>query len=78
MARKNIKVPEDLFQDLRDDKGDNQSWPHYLEQQCLHEDDIPPGLLEVQEVTEDGLAEIKGRLKDMEASMPRKIAEELR
>jgi len=36
MARKNLKVPEDLFHALRDDKDDGQSWPHYLEEQCLH------------------------------------------
>jgi hypothetical protein len=36
MARKNLKVPEDLFLALRDDKDDQQSWPHYLEEQCLH------------------------------------------
>jgi hypothetical protein len=39
MARKNIKVPEDLFLALRDDKDDEQSWPHYLEQRCLVSDD---------------------------------------
>jgi hypothetical protein len=37
MARKNLKVPEDLFMALRDDKDDQQSWPHYLEEQCLHD-----------------------------------------
>jgi len=35
MGRKNIKIPEPLFNALRDDKGDNQSWPHYLESECL-------------------------------------------
>ena len=39
MTRKNIKVPEPLFNALRDDKSDNQSWPHYLESECLHDDD---------------------------------------
>ena len=39
MTRKNIKVPEPLFNALRDDKGDSQSWPHYLESECLHDDD---------------------------------------
>ena len=38
MTRKNIKVPEPLFNALRDDKSDNQSWPHYLESECLHDD----------------------------------------
>jgi len=35
MGRKNIKIPEPLFNALRDDKDDNQSWPHYLESECL-------------------------------------------
>lgn len=35
MGRKNIKIPEDLFLALRDDKDDQQSWPHYLEESCL-------------------------------------------
>ncbi|UBF23458.1 hypothetical protein HRTV-28_gp20 [Halorubrum tailed virus 28] len=39
MTRKNIKVPEPLFNALRDDKSDNQSWPHYLESECLHDAD---------------------------------------
>lgn len=41
MPRKNIKVPEDLFLALRDDKDNQQSWPHYLEEQCLHDGDRP-------------------------------------
>lgn len=81
MGRKNIKVPEDLFLALRDDKDDQQSWPHYLEQECLlddRDDEIPPGILELQEATEAELSDIKGRLDDMQTSMPRKIAEALR
>lgn len=39
MTRKNIKVPEPLFNALRDDKDDNQSWPHYLESECIHDAD---------------------------------------
>jgi hypothetical protein len=39
MARKNLKLPEDLFMALRDDKDDQQSWPHYFEEQCLHDSD---------------------------------------
>jgi len=41
MARKNLKVPENLFLAMDDDKDDQQSWPHYLEQQCLHDGDRP-------------------------------------
>ena len=41
MARKNLKVPENLFLALKDDKDEQESWPHYLEQQCLHEQDGP-------------------------------------
>ena len=52
MARKNIKLPEDLSLALRDDKDDEQSWPHYLEEQCLHGDE---GLTDV---SHDKLAEV--------------------
>jgi len=67
MARKNIKVPEDLFLALRDDKDDQQSWPHYLEEQCLHGDG-------------DGVDvdRIMNRIDDLESRIPRKVAEELR
>lgn len=39
MGRKNIKVPDALFNALRDDKDDTQSWPHYLESECLQDGD---------------------------------------
>jgi ElaB/YqjD/DUF883 family membrane-anchored ribosome-binding protein len=66
MVRKNIKVPEDLFMALREDKDDQQSWPHYLEEQCLHDatDEMPPGFLKLQEATEQQLEEIKARMED--------------
>ena len=73
MARKNIKVPENLFLALRDDKDDEQSWPHYLEQQCLMDggDDAT--------VDEEYIIdEIVGRIDDLEATLPRKVGEELR
>jgi len=40
MARKNLKVPENLFLALRDDKPDHMSWPTYLETRCLGESDV--------------------------------------
>ena len=58
-SRKNLKVPEDLFMTLRDDKDDQQSWPHYLEEQCLHDD---TAALEV-----DG--EVVGRLADIQMAV---------
>jgi len=36
-ARKNIKVPEPLFDRLKDDKGPHRSWPQYFRDQ-LDED----------------------------------------
>ena len=68
MARKNIKVPEDLFYALRENKDDQQSWPHYLEEQCLLDeaDEIPPGLLKIQNATEDELQEIKKAIETVE------------
>jgi len=35
MTRKNIKLPEPLFDSLKADKPDHMNWPTYLEQQCL-------------------------------------------
>jgi len=37
--RKNIKLPADLFNALKDDKGKHKSWPVYLEEQCLLDSD---------------------------------------
>jgi len=37
--RKNIKLPEPLFNALRDDKPDHMSWPTYFETRCLADDD---------------------------------------
>lgn len=51
MTRKNIKIPEPLFNALRDDKDDAQSWPHYLKTKCLHDSD------------RDGLSDQLGRIE---------------
>ena len=58
MTRKNIKVPEPLFNALRDDKDDSQSWPHYLETECLHENDGH----------ENPFTEVRERLNRIEAA----------
>jgi hypothetical protein len=73
MPRKNIKVPEDLFLALRDNKDDQQSWPHYLEEQCLHDSTHVSHLDSIAE----GMSQIEGRIDDLEARLPRKVAEEL-
>ena len=41
--RKNIKLPEPLFNALRDDKPDHMSWPTYFETTCLAPDDDADG-----------------------------------
>lgn len=56
MPRKNLKIPESLFLALRDDKGDNQSWPHYLETECLHDE-------------AEGLGDIRSALSTLETRM---------
>ena len=33
--RKNIKLDEDLFAQLKEDKGRNKSWPTYFREECL-------------------------------------------
>jgi len=55
MARKTLKVPEDLFHALDEDKDDQQSWPHYLEQQCLHDDGVDEERAELVEDIRDQL-----------------------
>jgi len=37
--RKNIKVPEPLFNRLKEDKGAHRSWPQYFEDQLADDDD---------------------------------------
>jgi len=76
MGRKNIKVPEELFLAMRDDKGDQQSWPHYLEEQCLHDDTeagIPPAFVEVMEATPEQLERIREKIE----KVPERTADEL-
>lgn len=76
MARKNIKVPEDLFLAMRDDKDDQQSWPHYLEEQCLHDgetDELPPGFVEIHDATEEQLAIVREKLENV----PERTADEV-
>ena len=45
MGRKNIKLPEPLFEDLKADKGPNRSWPQYFRDRLNDDaDDAPDGL----------------------------------
>ena len=74
MARKNIKVPEPLFNALRDDKDDTQSWPHYLETECLGagdgDDDLREQLNRIESAAttaEARTGRIEGTLEDMGA-----------
>jgi len=39
MPRKNIKVDEDLFARLKEDKGKHRSWPQYFEDQLAEDTD---------------------------------------
>jgi len=41
VVRKNIKLPEPLFDALREDKPDGVTWPDYLEARCLTERETP-------------------------------------
>jgi hypothetical protein len=51
MSRKNIKLPEPLFNALRDDKPDHMSWPTYFETRCLAPDDADTVTLDATERT---------------------------
>lgn len=74
MGRKNLKIPEPLFNALRDDKPDNMSWPAYLERECLDGDaDLPEGFLDVMEASKSDIEELK-RMMD---ELPKKTADEL-
>lgn len=64
MTRKNLKVPEDLFYALQDDKDDEQSWPHYLEEQCLHNE--PDGACVFGDVPDGGLLELREAVATVE------------
>ena len=71
MGRKNIKIPEPLFNALRDDKDDNQSWPHYLESECLgagDSDDLSEQLDRIEDAAttaEARTGSIENTLEDM-------------
>jgi len=87
MARKNIKVPEDLFHALSEDKDNEQSWPHYLETECLNDPD------DNSDVDTEALAEdlqeridypdsqdtetIMQRLDELWSSLPERTADEV-
>ena len=80
MSRKNIKVPESLFLALRDDKDDNQSWPHYLESECLGAGDGDADLAEQLDRIEDAVGRDPNRATptvELDASEHKRIAEEV-
>jgi len=69
-TRKNVKVPEPLFWDLREDKPDELSWPDYLENECLGNGSIfggvPDDLREQLERIEAGVEAIEDRTGTIE------------
>ncbi|WP_135855115.1 hypothetical protein [Halorussus salinus] len=64
MERANIKIPRELFEDLRDDKG-SRTWSTYLRENCLHEEI-------------DELAELHQRLNDLPQETAEEIEQRLR
>ena len=76
MSRKNIKVPEPLFNALRDDKDDNQSWPHYLETECLH--DTSTGDVDVDAIADAVAVRNMTLDADERTKIAREVAGELR
>jgi len=52
MTRKNIKVPEPLFDRLKDDKGRHRSWPQYLRDQLDDDEDMGGVESSLQEIEE--------------------------
>jgi hypothetical protein len=71
MTRKNLKVPEELFLALRDDKDEQQSWPHYLEQRCLHEREQNGDVVNTLATLETKLNQIDKRLERLEEATGR-------
>jgi hypothetical protein len=53
MARKNLKVPEPLFNALRDDKPDSMSWPTYLETRCLSDAGVSQPSYDTEELARE-------------------------
>jgi len=64
--RKNIKLPEPLFNSLKDDKPDNMNWPTYFEQRCLGDDsDDVAALMNALETIEDRTGRIERQIDDL-------------
>jgi len=73
MARKNIKVPESLFESLKDDKPDGVTWPDYLEARCLvNERDTDVS----QDRGTDGIQDELEKIKRLVEQVPERTAEE--
>jgi len=82
--RKNIKIDEELFARLKEDKGRHRSWPQYFEDQ-LAEDDTPDAL-DVDAVADavaeridadGGATDIDGVVADLKAELPGAVADEV-
>ena len=63
--RKNIKLPADLFDALKDDKSDHMSWPVYFEQRCLGDDSGTETSAE-SSIDTDALNELLGAARTIE------------
>jgi len=66
--RKNIKLPEPLFDRLKADKPDHMKWPAYLEQQCLSDSDVTEAT-EAAKQAESNTEEIKRQLEAIQGAM---------
>jgi len=72
--RKNIKLPEPLFNDLKADKGEYRSWPQYFRDELMGDDsegtpdidtDALNELLEATRTIEKRTNGIERQLEDM-------------
>jgi len=74
MTRRNIKLPESLFEALKEDKNSgkaNRSWPRYFEEQCLGDSEPETtddsDLKEAVESFEHSREDMRERLERIEA-----------
>jgi len=67
MTRKNIKIKEDLFDRLKEDKPAHMNWPTYLEQQCLVDarEEGDDEVTKAAKAAEANTEEIKRRLDEL-------------
>jgi len=79
MTRKNLKVTEDVFEqhnEQRKEKG--LTWSEYLRRLEFEDGSSTDSDTDVSYPDEVDLSPVLNRLDDIEAQLPRKVAEELR